>query len=80
MLYHNEPIWRDGKQVGYLSSGMFGHTIGRAIGLGYVKAAEECTPDYVNSGKYEIEIARERFPAKASLKPLYDPTSARIKA
>lgn len=79
MLYHNEPIWRDGKQVGYLSSGMFGHTIGRAIGLGYVKAEGECTPDYVNSGKYEIEVARERLPAKASLKPLYDPTSARIK-
>jgi len=79
MLYHNEPIWRDGKQVGYLSSGMFGHTIGRAIGLGYVKAEGECTPDYVNSGKYEIEVARERLPARASLKPMYDPTSARIK-
>jgi len=79
MLYHNEPIWRDGKQVGYLSSGMFGHTIGRAIGLGYVKAEGECTPDYVLSGRYEIEVARERLPAKASLKPLYDPTSARIK-
>ncbi|MCC7045209.1 MAG: FAD-dependent oxidoreductase [Alphaproteobacteria bacterium] len=79
LLYHNEPIWRDGKRVGYLSSGMFGHTLGRAIGLGYVKAEGECTPDFVLSGKYEIEIARDRFPAKASLKPMYDPSSARIK-
>jgi 4-methylaminobutanoate oxidase (formaldehyde-forming) len=80
LVYHNEPIWRDGKRVGYLSSGMFGHTLGRSIGLGYVKAEGECTPDFVLSGKYEIEIARDRFPAKASLKPMYDPTSARIKA
>jgi 4-methylaminobutanoate oxidase (formaldehyde-forming) len=80
LVYHNEPIWRDGKRVGYLSSGMFGHTLGRAIGLGYVKAEGGCTSDYVLSGKYEIEIARERFPAKASLKPMYDPASARVKA
>ncbi len=80
LVYHNEPIWRDGKRVGYLSSGMFGHTLGRAIGLGYVKADGDCTPDYVLAGKYEIEIARDRFPAKASLKPMYDPASARVKA
>ena len=80
LLYHNEPIWRDGKRVGYLSSGMFGHTLGRAVGLGFVHADGECTPDFVLSGKYEIEVARERFAAKAFLKPAYDPTSARIKA
>lgn len=80
LLYHNEPIWRDGKRVGYISSGMFGHTLGRAIGLGYVADPGGVTPDFVLSGKYEIEVARERFPAKAYLKPAYDPTSERIKA
>jgi 4-methylaminobutanoate oxidase (formaldehyde-forming) len=80
LLYHNEPIWRDGKRVGYLSSGMFGHTLGRAVGLGFVHADKECTQDFVLSGKYEIEVARERFAAKAFLKPAYDPMSARIKA
>ncbi len=80
LLYHNEPIWRDGKRVGYLSSGMFGHTLGRAVGLGFVHGDKECMQDFVLSGKYEIEVARERFAAKAFLKPAYDPASTRIKA
>jgi 4-methylaminobutanoate oxidase (formaldehyde-forming) len=80
LLYHNEPIWRDGKQVGYVSSGMFGHTVGRAIGLGFVNNPAGCTAEFVLSGNYEIEVARERFPAKAYLKPVYDPKSERIKA
>jgi glycine cleavage system aminomethyltransferase T len=36
MLYHNEPILRDGRIVGYLTSGGYGHALGGAIGLGYV--------------------------------------------
>lgn len=80
LLYHNEPIWRDGKRVGYLSSGMFGHTLGRAVGLGFVHNDAGCTPEFVLVGKYEIEVARERFPAKAFLKPAYDPSNARIRA
>jgi 4-methylaminobutanoate oxidase (formaldehyde-forming) len=80
LLYHNEPIWRDGKQVGYISSGMFAHTVGRAVGLGFVNNPAGCTADFVLSGKYEIEVARERFPAKPYLKPVYDPRSERIKA
>jgi len=35
LLYHNEPILRDGKIVGYLTSGNYGHHLGAAIGLGY---------------------------------------------
>src|SRR5690348_3850266 len=37
MLYHNEPVWRDGELVGRTTSGMFGHTIGRPIAFGYVE-------------------------------------------
>ena len=36
LLYHNEPILRDGEIVGYLSSGAYGHTLGGAMGMGYV--------------------------------------------
>jgi len=36
--------------------------------------------DFVASGTYEIEIACERFPAQASLRPLYDPKSERVRA
>jgi len=81
MLYHSEPIWRDGKLVGRLTSGMFGHTVGRPIGLGYVEDQGQAVTDgYVRDGKFEIEIAGERIPAKAILGALYDPKSERIKS
>ncbi len=80
MLYHNEPIWRDGALAGYIRSAMYGHTLGGALGLGYVESPDGVDADYVKSGTYEIEIAGVRYPASASLRPLYDPKSERIKA
>ena len=81
MLYHSEPIWRDGRLVGRLTSGMFGHTVGRAVGLGYVEAAGEIATDaYIAQGKFEIEVAGDRVPAKTTLGALYDPKSERVKA
>ncbi|MDA1356787.1 MAG: FAD-dependent oxidoreductase [Proteobacteria bacterium] len=80
MLYHNEPIWRDGELAGYVRSAMYGHTLGGAVALGYVENPDGVDSDYVNCGTYEIEIAGVRSPATASLRPLYDPKSARIKA
>lgn len=80
LLYHNEPIWRDGFMVGHITSGMFGHTLGRAIGLGYVGHEEGVGADFVNSGRYEIEVACERIPALVTLKPPYDPGSTRIRS
>jgi len=80
MLYHNEPIWRDGGLAGYVRSAMYGHTLGGAVALGYIENPDGVDADYVKSGTYEIEIAGVRYPATASLRPLYDPKSERIKA
>ena len=80
MLYHNEPIWQGNRIAGYIRSGMYAHTLGAACGLGYVTAADSGVVGPIGADDYEIEIAGVRHPATASLKPLYDPTSARIKA
>ena len=79
LLYHNEPVLRDGQIVGYLSSGNYGHHLGGAIGMGYVPCAGE-TAAQVLASRYEIDVAGTRVQAEASLKPLYDPTGARMKA
>ncbi|MBL8709223.1 MAG: GcvT family protein [Rhodospirillaceae bacterium] len=79
ILFHDEPIYRDGRIVGRLTSGSYGYAIGSAVGMGYVECADGVTPDFVTGGSYEIEIAAERHPAIASLQPFYDPKSARIK-
>ncbi|NRA01405.1 MAG: GcvT family protein [Myxococcales bacterium] len=80
LLYHDEPIWRDGELVGHTTSGMFGHTLGRSIALGYLNSASGVSADWVRAGRYEIEVACERFSAKPSLRPLYDPHGERVRA
>ncbi|MER9555768.1 MULTISPECIES: FAD-dependent oxidoreductase [unclassified Mesorhizobium] len=78
LLFHNEAILRDGKIVGPITSGNYGHHLGGAIGLGYVPCQGESEADVLSSS-YEIEIAGERFAAEASLKPMYDPKSERVR-
>ncbi len=79
LLYHHEPILRDGEIVGYLSSGAYGHHLGSAVGMGYVPCAGE-SAEQVLASSYEIDVAGTRVKAEASLKPIYDPKSARVKA
>jgi glycine cleavage system aminomethyltransferase T/glycine/D-amino acid oxidase-like deaminating enzyme len=79
MLYHNEPIYRDGEPVGITTSGMYGHTLGGAVALGYVRHEAGVSTDYVKSGRFEIQVAERRYVARASLTPLYDPGNARIR-
>lgn len=80
ILLGRETIYRNGARVGWLSSGGFGHTVGKPIGYGYVRNADGVTEDYMTSGSYELEVASERVPATLHLGALYDPAGARIKA
>ncbi|MGO6855035.1 FAD-dependent oxidoreductase [Rhizobium leguminosarum] len=80
VLLGRETIYRDGKRVGWLSSGGFGYTLGKPIGYGYIRNPDGVTEDFVLSGTYELDVARERISCKVSLSPLYDPDMARIKA
>ena len=79
LLFHGEPIFRDKVRVGYIRSGAYGHTLGGAVGLGYVENDQGVSVDYVKSGAFEIEVAGVRYPATASLKPLYDPGNLRLR-
>ncbi|MBI08335.1 MAG: FAD-dependent oxidoreductase [Rhodospirillaceae bacterium] len=79
MMYHDEPIYRDDKRVGAISSAAYGHTLGASVGMGYVEYLGGVGKDYLESGFFEIDIAGQRIPAKASLRPFYDPTSGRVK-
>ena len=79
LLYHNEPIWRDDKIVGHITSGAYGHTLGGCVGLGYVHTEPGASDDNILGGSYEIEVATERFAAEASLSPMYDPRNEKIR-
>ena len=80
LIYHNEPIWRDGTLVGHITSGAYGHTLGGAVGLGYVSAIPGEAAEAVLDGHYEVEVACEKIAAEVSLRPLYDPENSKIRS
>jgi len=80
LLYYNEIIYRDGEPAGRILAGGYGHTLGASVGLGYLENEDGVTADYVKSGTYEIMLAGVRYPAKASLRPMYDPKSERVRS
>lgn len=79
VLLGRETIYRDGERVGWLTSGGYGYTIGKAVGYGYVRREAGVDRNFVLSGRYELEIAGERFAAEVSLDPFYDPKGERIR-
>lgn len=79
-LFHDEPIYRDSELVGRVASAQYGHTLGGAVALGWVSAPGPVERSWFESAPYTIEVADRRVPAKASLRPMYDPTSERPKS
>jgi glycine cleavage system aminomethyltransferase T/glycine/D-amino acid oxidase-like deaminating enzyme len=80
MMFHAEVVRRGGKAVGYIRAASYGFTVGGAVGLAMIEAGEPVTQTYLDAGAWEVEIAGKKYPAVASLKPLYDPENKRVKA
>ena len=80
LLYGDEVIYRDGQAVGYLQTGSYGFTLGGAMGMGFVHHADDASIEFINTGSYELDIAGERYPARASLRPMYDPANIRVRS
>jgi sarcosine dehydrogenase len=80
VLVGRETILRNGAFAGYLTSGGFGHTVGKPIGLGYIRHEDGVDDAYIMSGAYELVVAQERVTVTTHLEPLYDPAMSRVKA
>jgi 4-methylaminobutanoate oxidase (formaldehyde-forming) len=80
MLFHAEVVHRNGKPVGYVRAGSYGHILGGAVGLALIEAGEPITAAYVNEARWEVDIAGRRYPATVSLRSLYDPEMKRIRS
>jgi 4-methylaminobutanoate oxidase (formaldehyde-forming) len=80
MLFHAEPVLHDGKALGYVRAASYGHTLGGAVGLVMIDGGGVTVDQkWLDAGRWEVEIAAKRHPAKLSLRPLYDPENARIR-
>lgn len=75
LAHGGELILCDGRPVGEITSAAFGHTLGATVALGYVKIDGQD----ILSRHFELDIAGDRVPVRASLKAPYDPTGARLK-
>jgi 4-methylaminobutanoate oxidase (formaldehyde-forming) len=81
MLWGGELILRDGAVAGQVTSAAWGSTIGSAVGLAYLKAADKSVidADWVRTGSYQVNVGGRRYPITVSLRPLYDPVSKRVR-
>ena len=79
LMYHAEPVLRDGKPVGYVRAASYGHTLGGAVGLAMVDGGEPVDTAWLDGADWEVDIAGRLYPARASLRPLYDPTNAKVR-
>jgi 4-methylaminobutanoate oxidase (formaldehyde-forming) len=76
----DEPILRDGRVVGTVTSAGFGHTLGRGVAMGYVRHTGPVDQEYIDGGTFALDIAGERFAARAGLVAPYDPRGLRIRS
>jgi len=76
----DEPIHRNGACVGAVTSASYGHTLGRGVAIGWVRARAPVDDAFLRDGRYEIEIAGERFAATLHTRSPYDPTNSRVRA
>ena len=79
LCYHEEPIYADGKIVGRTTAGMFGHTVGATIAMGYVEHQAGVTKDWLESTSFEIEVECERYKVTPTFRSFYDPAMEKIK-
>jgi 4-methylaminobutanoate oxidase (formaldehyde-forming) len=79
-LFGGEPVLRGGRWLGYIRAGAYGHTLGGAVGLAMLEDEAGLPADAVTGMALEVDIAGARYPARASVRPLYDPDRVRILA
>jgi dimethylglycine dehydrogenase len=71
----DEPIWHDGRVVGWVTSGAFGHRVSQSLALGYVPEALASA-----ASGFEIEIIGVRYRAQPLTEAAYDANGSRMRS
>jgi heterotetrameric sarcosine oxidase gamma subunit len=79
LVFHEEPIFADGRAVGVITSGMYGHRVGASLGMGYARLSQPIDTALVAATRWEIGVGDRRVTARAQLGPWYDPKSERVR-
>jgi len=79
LLYHDEPILRNGVKVSENTHGAYAHFLGSAIGMGYLENPDGIDDEWILSGKYQIDVEGKLIAARVHLMAPYDPESKRVR-
>jgi glycine cleavage system T protein len=79
LIYHDEPIYRNGELLCENTHGSYSHLFQCAIGMCYLENDDGVTDEWILSGKYEINVEGKLYPIKIHLHPPYDPKSERVR-
>jgi glycine cleavage system aminomethyltransferase T len=79
LLYHDEPIFRNGDLVSEITHGAYAHLLGCSMGMGYIETPEGAEDEWILEGEYSIDVAGGRVPAQPHLKAPYDPDGGRVR-
>jgi 4-methylaminobutanoate oxidase (formaldehyde-forming) len=80
LIYHDEPIYRNGEMISANTHGSYGHLLGGATGMGYLENPDGITKEWIMNAEYTIDVEGKMVPAEVHLKPMYDPKSERVRA
>ena len=78
LLYHDEPIYRNGELVSAVTHGAYAHMLGCAMGMGYLEN-QDISDEWVMSGRYEIDVEGRLVEAEVHIKAPHDPQGLRLK-
>ncbi len=71
-----EPIWLDENYAGYVTSGAYGHRVGKSLALGYVKSPYLGSP----ASEFSVHLVDGKRPARLLARPPYDPSASRMRS
>jgi glycine cleavage system aminomethyltransferase T len=78
-LLHNEPIRREGRIVGHVTSGAWGFRTGLSLGIASVAHPEGVTDDWIAAGGFTVEVAGVEHPLEVRTSAFYDPAGTRMR-
>ena len=78
-LYRNEPLWKGGEIVGYVTSGAWGFRLDASFGMASVWRKGGVTAQWLGENGFEVEVAGVRFPVELQFAGFYDPKGERLR-
>jgi dimethylglycine dehydrogenase len=74
-----EPVWRDGKRVGFVTSGAYGHCLRKSLAMAYVDRSIVLEPRQGQGTELIVHIVGDERPCRVTDRSPYDPTGARMR-